>query len=170
MDYLNIFKRFNELKVDYLVVGGLAVNLHGVPRMTYDIDFIIRMEEENILKVISQFEAWGYRPRAPVNPKDLVDEEKRKKWMQERGLKAFSFYSEHLPIAELDLVLDPPKPYIELKARAVELDVQSVKIWVISIKDLIDMKLRAGRRQDLADVEHLKLLLEDEGLKDGERK
>ena len=37
MFYFEVFKAFYQEKIKYLVVGGLAVNLHGVPRITYDI-------------------------------------------------------------------------------------------------------------------------------------
>jgi hypothetical protein len=77
LDYLTIFKELNQLKVDYLVVGGLAVNFHGIPRMTYDIDLMIRLESRNILEMVSKLTQWGYRPKVPVDPRDLADNEKR---------------------------------------------------------------------------------------------
>ena len=49
LDYKAIFKELNEAGIDYLVVGGLAVNFHGIPRMTYDIDLMILPEPGNIL-------------------------------------------------------------------------------------------------------------------------
>ena len=52
LDYKSIFKELNRLKINYLVVGGLAVNFHGVPRMTYDIDLMILLKSDNILKLI----------------------------------------------------------------------------------------------------------------------
>ncbi len=71
LDFRTIFKELNDLGIDYLVVGGLAVNLHGVPRMTYDIDLMILLQSENILKLVSKLTQWGYRPRIPVDPKSL---------------------------------------------------------------------------------------------------
>ena len=73
MDYYEIFKKFNELKIDYLIVGGLAVNLHGVPRMTYDIDIMIKLEKKNISKIVKQLIEWGYRLKTPVDPMELGD-------------------------------------------------------------------------------------------------
>ena len=49
LDYQTIFKKLNQKKIDYLVVGGLAVNFHGIPRMTYDLDLMILLEPNNIL-------------------------------------------------------------------------------------------------------------------------
>lgn len=160
LDYQTIFKKLNQLKIDYLVVGGLAVNFHGVPRMTYDIDLMILLEPENILKLVSKLTKWGYRPKVPVDPRDLADEAKRNSWIQGKGMKAFNFYSENLPIGEIDLVIDSPIPYNQLKQNAIMIEIQGEKIPVVSIHNLIQLKLLAGRRQDFADVEHLKMILE----------
>ena len=160
LDYQAIFKELNKLSIDYLVVGGLAVNFHGIPRMTYDIDLMILLQQENILKLVKRFSQWGYRPKVPVDPRDLADEVERNVWIDEKGMKAFNFYSEKLAIAEIDLVLDSPIPYEELKQRAVSIELQGERIPVISIHDLIKLKLHAGRKQDIADVEHLRTVLE----------
>ncbi|MBM4141885.1 MAG: nucleotidyl transferase AbiEii/AbiGii toxin family protein [Nitrospira sp.] len=160
LDFQIIFKELNELKVDYLVVGGLAVNFHGVPRMTYDIDLMILLQQENISKFVTKLTDWGYRPKIPVNPMDLADEVKRKSWIQEKRMKAINFYSETLPIGEVDIVFDSPIPYDELKSRSVLIELESEKIPTVSIHDLIKLKQNSGRKQDLADVEYLKMILE----------
>ena len=160
LDYQTIFKQLNGLGIDYLVVGGLAVNFHGVPRMTYDIDLMILLEPENILKLVAKLTQWGYRPKIPIDPKDLANETKRNSWVQEKGMKALNFYSETLPIGEIDIVIDSPTPYKELKGRAIKVELQDEMIPTVSIHDLIELKLQAGRKQDLADVEHLRMVLE----------
>ena len=160
LDYQAIFRELNGIGIDYLVVGGLAVNFHGVPRTTYDIDLMILLEPENILKLVTKLTQWGYRPKIPIDPKDLTDENKRSSWVHEKGMKAFNFYSETLPIGEIDIVIDSPMPYQELRGRAIRVELQEERIPTVSIHDLIELKLRAGRKQDLADVEHLKMVLE----------
>jgi predicted nucleotidyltransferase len=160
LDFQTIFKELNEIGIDYLVVGGLAVNFHGVPRMTYDMDLMALLESENILKLVTQLTQWGYRPKIPIDPRDLADEKKRNSWVHEKGMKALNFYSETLPIGEIDIVIDTPIPYEELKSRAIRVELQDEKIPTVSIHDLIDLKIRAGRKQDLADVEHLRMILE----------
>lgn len=160
LDYKVIFKELNELEIDYLVIGGLAVNFHGVPRMTYDIDLIILLEPDNIRRLVAKLTKWGYKPKVPVNPQDLADELKRNSWIQDKGMKAFNFYSENLPVGEIDIVMDFPIPYKTLKERAVGIQIQEVRIPVISIHDLIELKIHAGRKQDLSDVEYLKIIME----------
>ena len=45
----------------YLIVGGLAVNLYGVPRITQDIDMIISDDKENVNRLIRVMEELGYK-------------------------------------------------------------------------------------------------------------
>lgn len=160
LDYKTIFKEFNELNIDYLVVGGLAVNFYGVPRMTYDIDLMILLQTKNILNFVNKLTQWGYKPKIPINPRDLADKSKRDSWIKDKGMKAVNFYSETLSIGEIDIVIDSPIPYDKLKSRAITVELKKVKIPTVSIHDLIELKSRAGRKQDLSDVEHLKIVLE----------
>jgi len=142
------------------VVGGLAVNLHGIPRMTYDLDLMIRLDKENVAKIVNKLQSLGYFPRAPVSAEDLADEEARASWIQEKNMKAFSFYSEDQPIGEIDLMIDLPLSYDVIKERALIFEIGSTKVPVISLGDLIEIKRISNRKQDMSDVEHLRKLLE----------
>jgi len=159
LDFQSIFRELNKLGVDYLVVGGLAVNFHGVPRMTYDIDLMILLEKRNVLKLVSKLTQWGYRLKISVDPKDLADNTKRNSWIRQKNMKAVNFYSETLPIGEIDIVLDSPIAYTRLKRKAIKIRLWDQEIPTISIGDLIELKLHAGRKQDLADVKHLRRIL-----------
>src|SRR3990167_220564 len=81
MFYFEVFNAFYQEKVKYLVVGGLAVNLHGVPRITYDIDIIISTDRDNVLKLNRTLKNLGYVPRLHVNPDNMADEKILKKNM-----------------------------------------------------------------------------------------
>lgn len=160
LDYGTIFRELNRLKIDYLVAGGLAVNFHGVPRLTYDIDLMISPKTKNVLRLVSTLKEWGFKPKAPIDPREIVDEGKRAVWVREKNMRAVPFYHDRSPIGEIDLLIDFPIPYGELKKRAVLFDLEGEKIPTVSIRDLIELKLKAGRKQDLSDVEHLRILLE----------
>jgi hypothetical protein len=160
LDFQQIFTELAEEAIDYVVTGGVAVNLHGIPRMTYDIDLMILLTYENINKIIAKLKNWGYTPRAPVRPEDLANEQVRTAWILEKNLKAFSFRNTNQPIGEIDLLIDSPVSYEDVKKRAAIFDLKGVKVPVISIPDLIEIKLKSGRKQDLSDVEHLRSLME----------
>lgn len=136
------------------------MNLHGIPRMTYDVDLMILLDPENIMKIVNKLASWGYSPRAPVQPKDLADEKTREVWIKEKNLKAFSFFSEEHPVGEIDLLIDHPIPYKDVRKRAMLLDLGGVGVPVVSIPDLVELKMKSGRKQDVSDVEHLKILME----------
>ncbi|MFO7737170.1 MAG: hypothetical protein R6V46_01725 [Desulfatiglandaceae bacterium] len=75
-------------------------------------------------------------------------------------MKAFRFYHDTQAIGEIDLVIDTPLPYEEMKMRAVKVNLGGVKIPVVSKKNLITLKQRSGRKQDLSDVESLEKIWE----------
>jgi len=155
MNYYDFFKKINEKGVKYITVGGLAVNLHGVPRLTYDIDLLVEMSEENLKKLLDILKDWGYKPKYPVDFMDFKDPEKRKDWVINKNMKAFCMVSDKAPVREIDIILDAPVSYESASERVVFYDIYDTKIATISIDDLIKMKKAVGRKQDKADIEHL---------------
>lgn len=156
LDYFGIFKRFNEEGIRYLVVGGLAMNLLGVPRVTYDIDVLIDLENDNIRALMSLMKEWGFKPKAPVNVMDFADRSKREEWIATKHMKAFNLVNAKWALSEIDIIIDAPVGYSEARKRARKITVQGISIPVISIDDLITMKKAAGRELDKADIQYLR--------------
>ncbi len=156
MFYFEVFKAFYQEKVKYLVVGGLAVNLHGVPRVTYDIDIIIPTDRDNVLKLNSTLRALGYVPRLPVNPDDMADEKTLKNWIENRNMRAFSFYHKKEHNKVVDIVLEHPLDFTEAFQRGDRKKVGDIEIYVASIDDMITMKKVSDRPKDRSDMEMLK--------------
>jgi hypothetical protein len=156
MFYFEVFKAFYQEKVKYLVVGGLAVNLHGVPRITYDIDIIISTARDNVLNLNKTLKNLGYIPRLPVNPDDLADEKRRKDWIENHNMKAFSFYHKSQNSQVVDIVLDHPLDFTKAFKHSVIKKVDDIEIYVASIDDMISMKKTSTRPKDLSDMEMLK--------------
>ena len=156
MYYFEILEGLYERKIRYLIVGGLSVNLYGVPRVTQDIDIIISTDRENILKIITLLKNQGYGPRLPVNPEDLAESDKVKDWVENRNLKAFSFYHKKDNYKVVDILLVHPLDFEEsFKNRTVK-RVKDIKIYLASIDDIIKTKEFSGRAQDISDIEMLK--------------
>ena len=63
MYYFEILEGLYKSKVRYLIADGLAVNLYGVPRVTQDIDIVIAMDRENVLKITSLLKEFSGRPQ-----------------------------------------------------------------------------------------------------------
>ena len=156
MYYFDFLQKLFEHNIQYLIVGGLAVNLYGVPRVTQDIDIIIAFETSNLLRLRNVLKELGYVPRLPgVNPEDLADAEKREDWINNRNLKAFSFYHAKDFYKAVDIVLVHPLDFnVAFKNRTVK-KAQGTDINLVNIDDLIKMKSFSGRKQDLSDIELL---------------
>ena len=75
-----IVKALNDAKVEYLIVGGLAVNAHGFERFTNDVDLVIGLEPANIKSALHALQAVGYRMSIPVTPEEFANRELREAW------------------------------------------------------------------------------------------
>lgn len=156
MFYFELLKELYKNKVKYLIVGGLAVNLYGIPRTTQDIDIIIYMSKENILKILSLLKKLNYVPRLPVNAEELTNPEKVKDWIENKNLKAFSFYNKKDNYKVIDIVIKHPLNFENsFKNRTVK-KVKDIEIYLASINDIIKTKEESGRSQDISDIEMLK--------------
>ena len=155
MYYFEILEGLYKSKVRYLIAGGLSVNLYGVPRMTQDIDIVIAMDRENVLKITFLLKELGYVTRLPVSPDDLANPDKVKDWIENKNLKAFSFYHKNENYKVIDIVLVHPLNFEKsFKNRTVK-RAKDIDIYLASIDDVVKMKEFSGRPQDLSDIEML---------------
>jgi hypothetical protein len=143
-DFREFIELLNEHKVAYLVVGGYAVNLHGYPRYTKDIDFWIWMTDDNISRLLEVIRSFGMGSLGLTHdifrdPDSII----------QLG------YEPH----RIDLLMDIngvdfEKCYADRKTSIVD----KVEVNFLNINDLIKAKKEAGRLQDLADAEQLEKL------------
>jgi hypothetical protein len=59
-DFKELLELFNAHEVEYLVVGGLALALHGAPRYTGDMDLYVRPSPDNARKIMAALTAFGF--------------------------------------------------------------------------------------------------------------
>jgi len=154
-----LFKALNDGGVRYVVVGGLAVVLHGYPRMTVDVDLIVDLDEAEAMRAIDVLVATGLHARVPVDPRDFADRSVREGWIRNRGMQVFSMFDPSNPMRVVDLFVAHPVPFEELWSRSEEFELGGTTVRVASIPDLIHLKRLAGRPQDLADIEQLETIL-----------
>lgn len=158
MFYLDLFKALEKHKVRYLLVGGLAMNLHGVPRTTMDVDLVLALDPANLKAFLDAAKTLRLRPVAPVNTNGLLDPAQRQKWVKEKNMLAFALRPPDVQGPTVDVLIDPPVDIEAALARTVWREVQEVRIPLISVEDLIRLKEKSGRAQDRSDVEHLRRL------------
>lgn len=154
-DLERIFGALSRSGARYLVVGGVAVVLHGHPRFTADLDLVVALDPDNLRAAIAALSGLGYRPRAPVSLDDLLDPKIRAQWIEEKSLPVLSLWSEELPVTEVDIFVAEPFPFAAAFERALSADLGRVRIPVASLADLIALKRQAARPKDLEDVRAL---------------
>lgn len=159
LDYLEIFKELNKEKIKYIVVGGMAVNFYGIPRMTYDIDLLLYLEDNNLKKFLSLMKNWGFKPKVPVDIMDFADKGKREDWIKNKNMKAFNLVNPAWAIREIDIIIDTPVDYKKAIKTVKDIKLYNVTVPTISINDLILMKSESGRIQDKEDIKGLKKIL-----------
>ena len=158
MLFEEIFRELNRRKIDYVVVGGVAVVMHGVVRLTADLDLMVHLEEKNLTKFVEAMNELGYKPKVTVRAESFIDPENRRAWIEEKDMKVFSFYHPQKGIMLIDIVVNEPVPYDKIRKNAVALKMGNLVIPTVSVKDLIKLKEILGRPQDLADIDALKRL------------
>jgi hypothetical protein len=151
-----VLKALNGGGVRYLVVGGLAVNAHGVLRFTADVDLAIEMTPENILRTFRVLGALGYKPIVPITSKDFADKKKRKMWIGKKNMRALQFYSDKHKETSVDILVDEPFVFNkEYEKALVKVLGGDVDVSFVSLGTLLKMKKSAGRPKDLSDIDDL---------------
>lgn len=150
--YVHLFRALDTGGVGYAVAGGLAVVLHGVPRLTFDLDVLVDLAPENLERLVAVLGAEGYRPRLPVPLAALADPLERSRWAAERNLVAFTVTHPGRPIEEVDVLLVSPFAWAEVAASLDWRSIEGARVPVLGRALLRRMKLATGREKDAADA------------------
>jgi Nucleotidyl transferase of unknown function (DUF2204) len=142
-DFRDFLKALNENKVNYILVGGYAVVLHGYPRTTGDMDLWVERSLENYRKLEKAFAQFGM-PVFDMNEQNFLS---HPVW------DVFTFGN---PPVAIDIMtrlegLDFNTAF----DRSVIFEDEELEIRTIHKNDLILLKKSAGRSKDLNDLENL---------------
>lgn len=140
-DFKEFLRLLNANRVDYLLVGGYAVGLHGYPRATVDLDIWVRATPDNAQHIVEALRAFGFdlpslQPRLFTDLRSIV----------RFGTPPFRI--------EIMTSIDGVN-FDACRHRAATFDVEGVSVPVISLDDLKANKRAAGRNKDLADLDNL---------------
>lgn len=145
-----LLRRLAAADVEFVVVGGLAVNAWGVVRGTKDVDVVVAYEPENLKRVAEvAVAAGGHVQQGDAllgSPVSIAS-----------ALAGGEQVAIETDLGRLDVVqgLDGVPSYEELRSRASDAEILGVTVNVCSVEDLKAMKRAAGRTRDLADLEDL---------------
>jgi hypothetical protein len=158
MGMFDLISLLSGNKIDYVLVGGLAVALQGYARNTMDVDVVLAMDAENLERFIASAKAAGLRPTLPVAIESLANPALIDQWHREKGMLAFSLRGPQAHATVIDILVRPAVPYAELRRDAVPIEIGNWRVPVASVDHLIVMKTGTGRSRDAIDVEELEKL------------
>ena len=138
----NVFKSFQRHDVKYVVIGGIASILHGVPRATFDLDILIEATPENTKRLLSALLDAGIGTAALTNVEDLLANE-------------ITIFRDRV---RLDVqTCTPGIDFERAWQHRMTVAYQGQEFFILSKEDLIASKRAAGRTVDLEDVRLLEL-------------
>src|SRR6266478_2483923 len=151
-----IVRALNTAEVEYLIVGGLAVNVHGYERLTQDVDLVIGLAPNNIVRGLRALSEIGYRMPIPITPEQFADATNRETWQKEKNMTVLRLWSDLHRRTPVDVFVYEPfdfaEEYPSAKWEQIATDLTAP---FIRCETLIKMKRLAARPQDLADVAEL---------------
>lgn len=147
-----IFEVLDRHGVDYLTIGAWAVIAHGYVRATADIDFVARLDEQNMVRLAAALSELKAQLRGVDADKLDIDP------TDPRVLISGASFTMDTDAGPLDFLNDVPgaADYDQMRSRARKADAGGVTVWVVGYEDLIRMKEASGREQDLLDVHQLR--------------
>ena len=149
MKLSELVKALKKEKINYMIVGGYAVNFHGYSRNTVDIDLIIKFTLANLKKIEKLLQQMGMVSRLPIDAASVYNF--RDEYIKNRNLIAWNFYNENDPTDQIDILIN--HDVSDFKSE--KFRVGQLELKVISKEDLIRMKKKAGRDKDLLDIKEL---------------
>ena len=137
------FKSLHSHDVKYVVIGGIAAIIHGVPRATFDLDILVEATNENVERLLSALQEAGLGTAAMTTAAEVLANE-------------ITIFKDRVRIDVQTRT--PGLAFADAWAHRQTIEFQNVPFFIASKSDLVAAKRAAGRPQDLADVRILELL------------
>lgn len=138
----DVFKSFQQHDVRYIVIGGIATILHGVPRATFDLDILIEATPENARRLLDALLDAGIGTASLTSPDDILANE-------------ITIFRDRI---RLDVQTSTPGiTFGSAWANKETMNYQEQEFYILSKQDLISSKRAAGRDVDMEDVRLLEL-------------
>lgn len=149
-DFRDFISALNKEQVEYILIGGYAVVLHGYSRTTGDMDVWVRPTSENYQKLVKAFTRFGM----PVF--DMTEQ----KFLATDQYDVFSF---GVPPVAIDILTAPKGlEFTSAHKNSSIYSFENLSVRVIQYADLITAKKAAGRNRDLNDIEQLEKAHQEE--------
>ncbi len=153
MRLYRVIDALDARRVDYALAGGYAVALYGALRGTVGLDLVLRLTRENFVAAQEALESIGLESRLPVDAGLVFDF--RKEFVKNRKLSSWSFWNPTDAGERVDLMLTDDLGGMGIRK------IRCAGRWLrlVEPSDLIAMKTRRARPQDLEDIRALREVL-----------
>ena len=142
-DFEDFITALNNNEVEYILVGGYSVILHGYARTTGDLDIWVNKEKGNYHKLVKAFEEF----------KMPVFEMTEDNFLKNPEFNVFTFGK---PPRCIDIMTDVKGLNFDQTFEISGfIEVENLKVRLIHINHLLESKKAAGRHKDWDDIEHL---------------
>lgn len=151
-DFFEILKRLSKTGVDFVIVGGFAGVVHGCTYVTQDIDICCDFSAENLL--LLQKAIGDIHPVHRMTPKRIKFE------INEKNIKQLKNLYLDTDIGRLDCLafIDGIGGFDDVKKSSVQIEVEGLKIYVLSMDALIKAKKAMDRPRDSAALKQLEAI------------
>ena len=159
LDVAELIRRLDTARVEYVLIGGLAVNAHGVIRSTKDIDICPDPDPANLARLAKLLGDLGVR-QLGVEDEGFSEHEMPFDPTRATDLAQGGNFRLETPLGVLDLMqwvpgFEADSAYEALARDAAVATAFGVRVRVCSLAALLQMKRAAGRPRDLQDVADL---------------
>ena len=151
----DILRALADTGVQFVLVGGFAVQLHGFVRATLDLDLVLAMDDANLSKFIDVAKQFELAPIIPVSIDSLKNAKQIDQWHKEKGMLAFALREPQVSGSVIDVLVRPEVTFDALQLDATTVDLFGRSVKIASIEHLLLMKRIANRPKDRIDIEAL---------------
>ncbi|GMQ28321.1 hypothetical protein [Algoriphagus confluentis] len=142
-DFRDFLNALNEQSVDYILVGGFSVIIHGYSRTTGDMDIWVRKTKENYWRITQAFLQFGM-PLFDMNEENFLYHPEWNVFSYGRSPVAIDIMTEVKGL-EFDLAFEKSKIFND----------EGLLVRTLHKNDLIEAKNSSKRSKDLDDLENL---------------
>lgn len=165
LDLRRIIETFDRHRVAYLIVGGIATQLHGATRATMDFDALARFDEENLRRLAAAMAELGARIRAEGFSDDQA------KAVAAAMVHPITFRNAELSTwmtdaGPVDMLHDIPtrdgarRTFDDLVERSTERNFAGIRVRIAGLEDIVASKEWANRPKDHDALPELRALLD----------
>ena len=154
-----------DAKVEFILGGGVAAVLHGVERVTLDVDVALEMEASNLKAFLHVMDSLHLRPRVPVPAQALMNPEAVRRMIEEKKALVFSFVDPDKPLRHVDVFLTKNLSFDELSIGTKPVTLHGRSFKIVGAQRLLQIKqsIQPPRDKDVFDIKALTKLIEEEG-------